>query len=218
MKKDYIHKISDKAERRYFKVEARTDDEGKTIEGIAAVVNKTTDLGWFEETIASGAFDDVLRDDVRALVNHDPNLILARSNDGKGTLDLGIDETGNLTYSFETPNTTIGNDALENIRNGNMTQSSFAFTIKEETWEFARADNKLEKDRRTIVKLAQLFDVSPVTYPAYADTSVAARSLEGGKEGVQETIEEIEKDLIARDKYFRGRTKIINKQDETGTN
>ena len=99
-----------------------------------------------------------------------------------------------------------------------MTQSSFAFTIKEETWEFARADNQLEKDRRTIVKVDRLFDVSPVTYPAYADTTVAARSLEGGKEGIQETIEEIEKDLIARDKYFRGRTKTINKQDETGTN
>lgn len=177
-KKDYIESIEG-AERRHIthKVEYRADDEGSTIEGVAAVVNKRTDLGYFEEEIMPGAFDNVMNDDVRALFNHDPNFPLARSVDGQGTLKLSIDDNGDLRYSYKTPNRTYAKDLDDAIRSGDVSQSSFAFSIEEETW--IERDGKPEL--RQINKVKRLYDVSPVTYPAYQDTSVAKRSFDNVK-------------------------------------
>jgi len=170
-------------ERRYSSPpEIRAEGDENIIEGVAAVVEKTTDLGWFEERIAKGAFDDVLNDDTVALFNHDANLPLARTTAiGDGKLELGINSAGDLTYKFKSPDTSIGRDLSVNVKSGVVKHSSFAFTIKEEKWEFASKENGLEKDIRTILKVDRLYDVSPVTYPAYADTSVAARSKEENK-------------------------------------
>ena len=182
--KDYIDKI-EKAERNYIsaeievKTETREDEkELNSIEGVAAVVEKTTDLGWYDERIEKGAFDDVLNDDVRALFNHDSNFPLARSNKGKGTLDLFITKKGDLGYRFDVPDRTFARDLQDAIKSGDVSQSSFAFRIKEEKWTYATKDNSLERDLRSITKMERLFDVSPVTYPAYKDTTVAARSME----------------------------------------
>ena len=182
--KDYIDKI-EKAERNYIsaqievKTETREDEpDQNTIEGVAAVVEKTTDLGWYDERIEKGAFDEVLNDDVRALFNHDSNFPLARSNKGEGTLDLFITKTGDLGYRFEVPDRTFARDLQDAIKSGDVSQSSFAFRIKEEKWTYATKDNELERDLRSITKMERLFDVSPVTYPAYKDTTVAARSME----------------------------------------
>ena len=191
MKKDYIQSI-ESGERRFFNPEIRAEGDN-TIEGVAAVVNKTTDLGWFEERIAPGAFDDVLKDDVVALFNHDPNLPLARTGAG---LDLFLTKSGDLGYRFEAPKTTIGQDLRENIKSGVVTKSSFAFTIESETWDFADDKEGRDKDLRTITKFKRLYDVSPVTYPAYADTSVAARSVEGKHQK-----DEHERALLKRDRF-----------------
>lgn len=158
-------------ERRYGNIELRKKDDGsesRTIRGYAAVYNKDSqNFGPFIERIAPGAFDDVLNDDVVALFNHDPNLPLARSGAG---LTLGSDDTG-LYYEFDAPNTTIGSDLLENVRSGVIKQSSFAFTVKEQK----RTVRNGQPDLRTIIKVERLYDVSPVTYPAYPDTTVASR-------------------------------------------
>ena len=183
-KKDYIQHIEG-AERRYINpsMQVRADGDDDTVEGVAAVVGSTTDLGWFEERIDKGAFDDVLKDDTVALFNHDPNLPLARSSaEGDGKLELYLTKEGHLGYRYKTPNTSVGRDLSENIKNGVIKHSSFAFTIGEESWEFASDENGRDKDLRTIKKIDRLYDVSPVTYPAYADTSVAARS----KESIEE--------------------------------
>jgi HK97 family phage prohead protease len=161
-------KMSNKETRIFHAGELRANMESRTIRGYAAVFGMSSeDLGGFREVIAPGAFDDILGDDVRALVNHDPSMILARTK--SGTLRLFIDERG-LGYEFDTPNTTYGNDLLESVSRGDVTQSSFGFTVKEHSW------NKEERTR-TILKVGRLFDVSPVTYPAYPDTDVAMRSL-----------------------------------------
>jgi len=151
----------------------RADGEKRTIAGYAAVFNSNSeDLGGFIETIAPGAFDAVMGDDVRALVNHDESKVLARTK--AGTLRLDLDETG-LRYEFDVPNTTYGNDLLESVNRGDISQSSFGFSVDEDEWE--RGMNGA-KARRTITKVSRLYDVSPVTYPAYPDTSVALRKLE----------------------------------------
>ena len=179
--------IKDELERRFLPgcVEIRTEGTEKPrVRGYAAKYGvESENLGGkrkeIRETIAKGAFDDVLQDDVRALFNHDANLVLARSKGGQGTLTLGTDETG-LWYEFEAPDTQAGRDLLENIRLGNVDQSSFGFTVTEEgqAWEEKRDESGNTIARRTIKKISRLFDVSPVTYPAYPDATVALRSLE----------------------------------------
>lgn len=175
-KPDYVSSIED-AERRVLthKVEYREEDEGK-IEGIASRVDEWYDLGGFDERVAKGAFDDVLENDVRALFNHDPNLVLARTK--SKTLELFKDKEGNLAYRFKTPNRSYAKDLEDAVKSGDVDQSSFAFRVKEEKWEW-RDDNKdLKKDRRTILKFEKLYDVSPVTYPASPSTTVATRQIE----------------------------------------
>ncbi|HYG02114.1 MAG TPA: HK97 family phage prohead protease [Chryseosolibacter sp.] len=165
--------MENKIEKRFSKIEIRAKEdnsESRTIRGYAAVFNSDTQIGdWFIERIEKGAFDDVLKDDVRVLFNHDPNLILSRSGAG---LTIGVDDTG-LYYEFDAPDTTAGNDLLYNIRNGLIKESSFSFTVKSEKWE---DKGKGKPSIRTILKFERLYDVSPVTYPAYADTTVATRS------------------------------------------
>lgn len=192
--KDYIKNIEG-AERRYFSSEVRSsinEVEGTSspsVDGYAAKFNSVTTIGTYypyEEEIATGAFDDCLNDDVRCLFNHDPNYILARSNEGKGTLKLEIDSVG-LKYSYDSPKRSFADDLLDAIDKGDVSQSSFAFRIKEQKWSYGDPV-KGTIDRRTILKFEKLFDVSPVTYPAYADTEVAKRSMEEsrGKEFPEE--------------------------------
>ena len=172
-KGDYVSNIEG-GERRFIShpVEYREEDEG-IISGIASKVDKFYDLGYFEERIEKGAFDNVLKDDVRALFNHDPNLVLARTK--SNTLDMFTDEEGNLAYKFKTPNRSYAKDLEDAVKSGDVDQSSFAFRVAEEKWEWRDDNEKLKKDRRTITKIEKLYDVSPVTYPASPSTTVAAR-------------------------------------------
>lgn len=182
-----------KIEKRFSKIELRANDDGtesRAVRGYAAVFNKDAEIGdWFIERVAKGAFDDVLKDDVRALFNHDANLPLARTGAG---LKLGVDNTG-LFYEFDAPKTTIGNDLLENIRSGIIKESSFSFSVKEEKWE---DKGKGKPSIRTILKFDKLFDVSPVTYPAYADTTVATRSFQDYSMNNSKELSEMDADLM----------------------
>jgi uncharacterized protein len=165
------------SETRYFNIDSRLDKkEGKDVViGHAAVFNSLSeDLGGFREKIQPGAFDDVLKNDVRAYFNHDPNYLLGRTT--AGTLRLSVDENG-LRYELDVPNTTAGRDLKENMRLGNITQSSFAFTIGKDGDSWERAENGA--DIRVIKKVKRLYDVSPVSLPAYPsanDLALAQRS------------------------------------------
>ncbi|MCE7997049.1 MAG: HK97 family phage prohead protease [Roseivirga sp.] len=197
--KDYIEKIEG-AERRFFlapvTVELRADDEDKpaVIEGYAGLFNKRTDMGWYEEEILPGFFDDVLDDDVRCLFNHNPNYILARSVKGKGTLTLTIDKKG-LKYRYETPDRSYAKDLADAIDKGDVSQSSFAFRASETVW-IERGEG--EKDLRQLKKAERLYDVSPVTYAAYNDTTVAKRSFDSREEEETETQGAVFDDFNAR--------------------
>jgi len=165
-------------ERRVFSspIEVRETGEGESrkIVGYAAVYSRQSeDLG-FIETIEPGAFDGADTTDVRALINHDADKILGRTS--SGTLIVNIDENG-LRYQLDAPDTTYANDLLVSMKRGDITQSSFAFAGVEDIWE-----ERDGKTYRTIKKIRTVYDVSPVTYPAYPDASVALRSLEQFKE------------------------------------
>jgi len=166
--------------------EIRMDDDNPMLIGYAARTNSWTDLGFFKERIKPGAFEGVLGDDVRCLKNHDPNLILGRTTNG--TLRLKENTVG-LHFENDMPDTTTGKDVREEVRSKLITGCSFAFTIAEEDWKYYDDERVPE---RTILKVGKLYDVGPVTYPAYPDTSVAARSLESHKkEEIPEKKEEI---------------------------
>ena len=161
---------------RSFNVEFRNDPENRHIEGYGSVFNKRSlDLGGFTEIIAPGAFDEVIENsDVKCYLDHNPQRgILARSRNGEGSLSLSVDGEG-LKYSFDAPNTALGDEVVEGLKRGDYSQSSFAFTVKEESW----AKEEDGRYLRTIVKVNRLYDVSIVTDPAYPDTSVAMRSLD----------------------------------------
>ena len=146
------------------------------LEGYAAVFNSETDLGAFREVIKPGAFDDVMDNDVRALINHDPNLVLGRTTNG--TLKLEQDERG-LKYRVELGKQQYAKDFYESVKRGDISQSSFAFTIDKQSWNE-------ERTVRSVDKVRQLLDVSPVTYPAYSAATVQARDLQPEPEQVAE--------------------------------
>jgi hypothetical protein len=152
-----------------FRVEQREDGK-KLIRGHAAVFNSETDLGWFRERIAPGAFSESIgKDDVRALFNHDENFILGRNK--AGTLTMREDEQG-LYVEIDPPDTQVGRDLVTSIERGDISQMSFGFQTIKDSWE---TEENAAKDLRTLEKV-KLWDVSPVTFPAYQETDVAVRS------------------------------------------
>jgi HK97 family phage prohead protease/HK97 family phage major capsid protein len=159
------NKYGDDVELRTAEVRAAGDDS-LVIEGYAANFEQRTDLGYFKEEIARGAFEDVMEDDVRLLLNHDGAPMARTTN---GTLELSVDENG-LKYRAALADTQDGRDMYKLIKRGDITQSSFAFTIGEQ--EFSE-----DRSVRRVLKVARLLDVSPVTYPAYPTTTVAARQM-----------------------------------------
>jgi len=152
------------------RIEAREDQPPKII-GHAAMFNSRTRIGWsFYEEIAPGAFSKTIQEaDVRALFNHDMNYILGRTK--SGTLRLSEDEKG-LAIDCDPPQTDLIRDlVLAPIQRGDVDQMSFAFEAVRTEW--IDQENDLPIRRLLEVKL---YDVSPVTFPAYEDTDVAVRS------------------------------------------
>lgn len=143
------------------------------IRGHAAVFNSLSeDLGGFREIVAPGAFSDVIRtDDVRALFNHDPNQILGRNKaQPEPTLLLEEDATG-LRMDINTPDTSYARDLITSMKRGDVTQSSFQFSTLDDKWE--TRDGTMV---RTLLKVRRLWDVSPVTFPAYPEADSGVRS------------------------------------------
>jgi uncharacterized protein len=166
-----VRKSSVVKEQREFRMES-AEQNGNTIRGYAAVYNSDSEwMGGFYEQIATGAFDGVMDNDVRAYFNHDENLLLGRVS--SGTLRISTDKRG-LFYEVDLPNTTYANDLAELMKRGDVNQSSFAFLIEKDRWE--------QRDGvtyRIIEKVSRLLDVSPVSQPAYPDsTSELKRDLE----------------------------------------
>ena len=163
-----------KEERRFSGVSLRmegatAEDSGKIV-GYAAVFGRSSvDLGGFTEEIAPGAFRKAIEeDDIRALVDHDSSRIVGRLS--AGTLRLSEDEVG-LRMEIDLPNTTVGRDLRESVERGDITGASFGFQTVSDEWRMQ------DGEHHRVLKDVRLFDVGPVTFPAYPDTEVATRSL-----------------------------------------
>jgi uncharacterized protein len=159
------------------------DGESQKIVGQALEYNSQSQLIWglFRERFMPGAFADTIKnDDIRCLWQHDTALVLGRNT--RGTLILVETDTA-LTYECDPPQTTWANDALESIRRGDVSGSSFWFYEPEDEW----TENPDGTYLRTIHK-ARLYEVSPVTFPAYESSNVSLRSMPQEFESIKQTV------------------------------
>lgn len=158
-------------ERRFVRIRAsemRVDEAEGVIEGYGARFGVWSEqLGYFREKIQPGAFAKTIKEnDIRCLFNHDANLVLGRSK--AKTLELSEDEKG-LSYRAKLPDTSYAKDLVISIARKDISQNSFGFEVVADAWN---------KDQsRRVLEEVKLFDVGPVTFPAYPQTSVSTRSV-----------------------------------------
>ena len=173
---------TERLERREFVAERlevrRQTDRPPVISGYAVVFNADSRVlhDWsgqpFVERFDAGAFDAWLRTDPElvALWNHNADLPLARRS--RGTLQITKDEHG-LRFEMQPPETSWGTDAIIAIQRGDVIGMSFLFEALRDTWTPPNADGVA---RRTILE-SVLYEISPVTFPAYPTTRVTVRSV-----------------------------------------
>lgn len=176
-------------------------DDSRKVEGYAIVFNSLSeDLGGFRELITPEAIDGVIESsDIYALLNHSAERgILARSRYGAGTLSLTVDEKG-IKYSFDSPHTALGDEVIEYLKRGDISKSSFAFTVAEDNWDKQDDGTYI----RTIKKFDKLYDVSPVFEPAYQETSVTCARFKEIQENEKKLIDEKLNEQNHLEKYYK---------------
>lgn len=164
--------MKDKEQRSFKATELRVEgDQIPTIKGYPAVFNVMSEnLGYFREIVRPGAFKKTINDgaDIRALFNHNPNFVIARTK--SNTLKHTEDDKG-LFIEAAPPDATWARDLVSSIKRGDINQMSFSFETVKDRWGTENGERIRELFE------VRLFDVSVVTYPAYPQTSVSARSI-----------------------------------------
>lgn len=170
-----------------------SEQKGHIVEGLAAVYEQETRIadcfGEFVEVIRKGAFDDCDFSDVRLLVNHDFNgIALARSrrnnkSDKPNTMQLSVDDDGvHISADLDTENNEQARAVYSAISRGDMDGMSFCFYVEEDGQRWTKEDGV---ERREILKVSKVIEVSVVNFPAYAGTNIDARSLESDKRALE---------------------------------
>ena len=165
--------------------EAGEGESGRTIEGYAIVfgVESRIICDWWDnyrEVIEAGAItqEELAQMDVKMTIWHNRERLLARSNKGVGTLKMTVDEVG-VKYSFEAPDTADGNTALELVKRGDLSGSSFTYwTDEEHNVNYSKSEDSDEILVRHVNKISQIMEMTIASDPAYTQTSVSAREVE----------------------------------------
>lgn len=171
---------ADKMERRAYNFEIRADNASDNGAGIITgrpiVYESMTDLGYFNEIIRRGALDGANLKDVRFLVNHDMSRIpLARSrnNNENSTMQLSPDKDGlSIRVTLDVENNNEARALYSAVQRGDITGMSFLFGVADDEWTDLESDHPT----RTINKIAEVLEVSAVTFPAYESTEIETRS------------------------------------------
>lgn len=190
-----------------FDVSGEETESGNIITGKPIVFNSRTDLGFFDEIIEPGALDKTDLTDVRFLVNHDLNKIpLARSrrNNGNSTMQLSVDPDGmSIRVILDTENNADAKALYSAVSRGDVNGMSFMFSVDDEEWENLDSDHPT----RHIRSISSVVEVSAVTFPAYEDTEINARSkdaLENARSAVetarQQSVKSVETDKLLLEK------------------
>jgi hypothetical protein len=172
-----------------FEVRAEENERGKMLTGVPIVFNARTDLGWYDEIIEAGALDGTDLRDVRFLVNHNTDMIpLARSrnNNENSTMQMTVGEDGmTIRVYLDTENNADARSLYSAVSRGDISGMSFMFTVDGDSWDDMESDHPT----RRIRKIDRVFEVSAVTFPAYAQTSIQARGLSETLESAKESLE-----------------------------
>ncbi|MFA6100437.1 MAG: HK97 family phage prohead protease [Patescibacteria group bacterium] len=156
-----------------------TDGKLRKIVGYAAVFGKPSEDMGFIETVRQGAFKKaLLRSDARALFNHDTDT-LPLGRQSAGTLTLKEDDSG-LYFEITPPDTQGARDLMTSIDRGDIKEASYGFTVAVDQWDYSNKD----VIKREIVEIEEVFDISPVVFAAFNDTTVALRKLEENKKNI----------------------------------
>lgn len=188
--------MTTKLERRFLSLdgaELRADDVGRKLAGYAAVFNTEAVIGgaWREE-VAPGAYAKTVSEhDIRALWNHDPNVVLGRNK--AGTLRLWEDAHG-LNVEIAPPDNEWGRPVLEAVKRGDVTGMSIAFRAVKQEWVHPPEGSR-ELPKRTI-REAKLYEVSPVTFPAFENTTIGVRSHDIGLSDIDDDVIEQARVLV----------------------
>ena len=183
----------DKKEIRAFNFDIRaeqSDEHGHFITGRPIVFDSRTDLGLLDEIIDDGALDGADLRDVRFLVNHNTDMIpLARSrnNNANSTMQLEVvpGEGMDIRVDLDTENNTEAKSLYSAVSRGDISGMSFMFIVDGDKWEDIDSDHPT----RHVTKIANVLEVSAVTFPAYGETSIQARGLSGALESAKESLE-----------------------------
>lgn len=168
-----------KIQTRFYDVnlETREAEETGTITGRPIVYNQVTDLGYFDEMIMDGALDNTDLTDVRLCLNHDTSYVYARSrrNNPRSTMRLNANAFGlDIEADLNIKSSPKAQDFFSAIQRGDIDKMSFMFLVDQEEWENVDTDHPLRKIR----SISKVYEVSAVTFPAYEQTEINARSKE----------------------------------------
>jgi len=180
-----MNKTGEKEIRAFNTNDLKNGDQG-LITGHAAVFESKTDIGgWWEESIARGAFDECDMTDVPFFKNHDvwgTPLARSRRNNGNSTMELKVDDVGLfISASLDIENNPDARSVYSSVKRGDMTGMSFMFSVKEDKW----SDLDTDYPKRQILKIKKVFEVSAVNFPAYKATDVQAASSENSAGAVE---------------------------------
>ena len=176
-----------------FEVRAQQDeDHGTYLDGTPIVYESWTDLGWYDERIADGALADTDLKDVRFLVNHNTDMIpLARSrnNNENSTMQMSVEDgVGmHIRVNLDTENNAEAKALYSAVQRGDISGMSFAFMVDGDSWEEVDSDHP----KRTITAIGKVLEVSAVTFPAYAQTSISARGLDSALDNAKSSLEQV---------------------------
>ena len=181
-------------ETRAFNFEVRTEENekhGHFLSGVPIVYEQTTNLGWYDETIARGALDNTDLKDVRFLIGHNADMVpLARSrnNNENSTMQMTVTDAGmEIRVDLDTENNDDSRRLYSAAQRGDITGMSFAFTVDVDSdiWE----DIDTDHPKRTITSIKRVFEVSAVAFPAYEGTTLEARSQDAAPDGARASLE-----------------------------
>lgn len=190
-------------ELRQFQFEVRADqneDHGDFLTGTPIVFGQKTDLGFWDEIIDRNALDNTDLKDVRFLVNHNTDMIpLARSrnNNANSTMQMSVTEEGmNIRVDLDTENNSDSKALYSAVKRGDISGMSFMFSVDKDKWDDVESDHPT----RTILSIGKVLEVSAVTFPAYAQTSIQARGLSDALESAKESLESARAEKREREK------------------
>ena len=179
-------------ETRTFNFEVRAEqnqEHGHFLTGVPVVYDTKTDIGWYDEIIARGALDHTDLKDVRFLIGHDLGMVpLARSrnNNENSTMQLRVTERGlEIRVDLDTENNADSRKLYSAVQRGDISGMSFTFVVDGDSWDDIDSDHPT----RTIRSIKRVYEVSAVAFPAYAQTSLEARSQDAALDSARASLD-----------------------------